>query len=109
MLLALSLGSAPVLRDFSWVLSSASELTADGGKADGECPKHSTPGSLSALLPTPACHHFFLCLKRIGTAAEMCSGAATSEAGDIAVPAPCPRPWCQCSAVPWEVLRSAAV
>lgn len=65
----------------------------DGGKADGVCPKHSPPGSLSAQFPTPARRCSFLRLKRIGTASECVRGAATSEAGNVAVPAPRPRLW----------------
>lgn len=66
----------------------------DGGKADGVCPKHSPPGSLSAQLPTPARCHSFLRLKIIGNSSECVRGAATSEAGNVAVPAPCPCLWC---------------
>lgn len=107
MLLALSLGPAPVLRDLSWVLSSASELTADGGKVMAHAQ------STALLVPSVRCFQLlpapsFLGLRRIviGTAVEM-FGSCHSEAGDVAVPAPCPRPWCQCCAVPWEAQRSA--
>lgn len=52
------------------ILSGAAELAADGGKAGGVCPKQS-PRSLSALLqPCPL--PFFLSLKSIGTASEVC-------------------------------------
>lgn len=88
------LGLAPVLHYFSWAVSRAAELTADGGKADPVCPKHRPPGSLSALLPTPVHCRSFLCLKIIDMLQKCVRGAATSDAGNVAVPAPCPRLWC---------------